>query len=100
LAPRNTGKEMRAALLEHVGQGRYVLPGACFALQAEELSELQKRIAQDRAPPVSDETLSDEEEGGDGEGLDSEIDPDAEALGGDESAGHPPNGADALRSAA
>ena len=100
LAPRNTGKEMRAALLEHVGQGRYVLPGACFALQAEELSELQKRIAQDRAPPVSDETLSDEEEGGDGEGLDFEIDPDAEALGDDEGAGHPPNGADELRSAA
>ena len=50
LAPRDTGKEMRAALIEHVGQGRYVLPAAHFALQAAELGELQKRVAGDRAP--------------------------------------------------
>ena len=98
LAPRNTGKEMRAALLEHVGQGHYVLPGACFALQADELSELQKRIAQDRAPPVSNETLGDDEENGDGEGLDLETDPDAEVHG--EGAGHLPDGTGELRSAA
>ena len=99
LAPRNTGKEMRAALLEHVGQGRYVLPNACFALQAEELSALQKRIADDRAPPVSNETLGDEEDGdGDSKGLDLEIDPDVEALG--DGTGHLAEGADELRSAA
>ena len=50
LAPRNTGKEMRAALLQHVGQSRYVLPAALFKLQAAELTELQKQIAADQAP--------------------------------------------------
>ena len=28
LTPRNTGKEMRVALLQHIGQNRYVLPAA------------------------------------------------------------------------
>ena len=62
IAPRNTGKEMRAALLQHIGQGRYVLPAACFGLQAEELAQLQKRIRDDREP----EPNVDDEEPGNG----------------------------------
>ena len=54
IAPRNTGKEMRAALLQHVGQNRYVLPAARFALQAAELGELQGLINGDRGTSAGD----------------------------------------------
>ena len=74
LAPRNTGKEMRAALLEHVGQDRYVLPEACFALQAAELLDLQKRIADDHASPASAVSI-DDEAAGDGDGNDASSGP-------------------------
>ena len=40
IQPRNTGKEMRAALIQHVGQGSYVLPAACFGLTADEVAML------------------------------------------------------------
>jgi ParB family chromosome partitioning protein len=43
--PRNTGKETRAALIEHVGQGTYVLPAARFALTEQEAAELRQRVA-------------------------------------------------------
>lgn len=43
--PRNTGKETRAALIEHVGQGTYVLPAARFALTVQEQVDLRQRIA-------------------------------------------------------
>ena len=84
LAPRNTGKEMRAALIEHVGQGRYVLPAAHFALRADELSELHDRTEADRSPdPIgeADESVD--------EGVDSADDPagevdDVDASGSDE----------------
>ena len=69
IAPRNTGKEMRAALLQHVGQSRYVLPAALFKLQAAELIELQKQISADRAPPGEDRASGedlDEDESHDG----------------------------------
>ena len=61
LAPRNTGKEMRAALIEHVGQDRYVLPAAHFTLQAAELSELHDRLVADRSPEAvgaTEETIA------------------------------------------
>ncbi len=47
IQPRNTGKEMRAALIQHVGQGSYVLPAACFGLTTTELGQLQERTAAD-----------------------------------------------------
>ena len=43
LAPRNTAKETRAALIAHVGKGTYVLPAARFALTKPELAELRRR---------------------------------------------------------
>ncbi len=43
--PRNTGKEMRAALKEHVGTGSYVHPAALFALSAADLTTLAERRA-------------------------------------------------------
>ena len=49
ILPRNTGKEMRAALKEHVGQGIYVHPGACFALTGDEQKDLARRRADDLA---------------------------------------------------
>ena len=85
LAPRNTGKEMRAALIEHVGQGHYVLPAARFALQAAELSELHNRIEADRSPDHSHDVDADGVEGADSaDGLDREVN-DAEAGAFDES---------------
>ena len=84
LAPRNTGKEMRAALIEHVGQGRYVLPAAHFALRAAELSELHDRIEADRSPdPIgeADETVDQGVDSADD--LAGEVD-DVDASGSDE----------------
>ena len=52
IQPRNTGKEMRAALIQHVGQGTYVLPAACFGLMAEEVAQLQDRTADDAEDPA------------------------------------------------
>ena len=65
IQPRNTGKEMRAALIEHIGQGHYVLPAARFALQGDELTCLQERVAVSTAaesePPADDtEPVKDE----------------------------------------
>ena len=84
LAPRNTGKEMRAALIEHVGQGRYVLPAAHFALRAAELSELHDRIEADCSPdPIgeADETVDQGVDSADD--LAGEVD-DVDASGSDE----------------
>jgi ParB/RepB/Spo0J family partition protein len=44
--PRNTGKATRAALIEHVGQGTYVLPAARFALTKAELEKLAAKAAE------------------------------------------------------
>ncbi len=49
ILPRNTGKEMRAALKEHVGQGIYVHPAACFGLTDDEQKDLARRRADDLA---------------------------------------------------
>ena len=70
IQPRNTGKEMRAALIQHVGQGSYVLPAACFGLTTTELEQLQERTADD-APGSAE--LPDAEEA-DGDGLPGEDD--------------------------
>ena len=75
-----------------------MLPGATFGLHADELIELQKRIADDHAPPVSDDTLGEdgESEGGDEFGV--EDGPDTAGFGhADESALDEP---DELRDAA
>jgi ParB/RepB/Spo0J family partition protein len=44
--PRNTGKATRAALIEHVGQGTYVLPAARFTLTKAELEKLAAKAAE------------------------------------------------------
>lgn len=44
--PRNTGKATRAALIEQVGQGTYVLPAARFALTGAELAKLEAKAAE------------------------------------------------------
>ncbi len=49
ILPRNTGKEMRAALKEHVGQGIYVHPAACFGLTDDEQKDLARHRADDLA---------------------------------------------------
>ncbi|MDA8249134.1 MAG: ParB N-terminal domain-containing protein [Rhodospirillales bacterium] len=58
-----TGKEIRAALIAHVGEGTYVLPAARFALSPVEVEELQERIAADEAGPFADAPLDDAEAG-------------------------------------
>lgn len=58
-----TGKEVRAALIAHVGEGTYVLPAARFALNPAEVEELQARIAADEAGPFADAPLDDAEAG-------------------------------------
>ena len=49
LLPRNTGKEMRAALKEHVRQGIYIHPAAWFALTDDEQKDLARRRTDDLA---------------------------------------------------
>ena len=53
IQPSNAGKEMRAALVQHVGQGTYVLPAACFGLIADEVAALQENTADDAQDPAS-----------------------------------------------
>ncbi len=79
IQPRNTGKEMRAALIQHVGQGTYVLPAACFGLTAEEVAQLQERTADDAGASAqpSDE---DEADAGDPPDPDDEPGEDAQLL--------------------
>ncbi len=58
ILPRNTGKEMRAALKEHVGQGIYIHPAAWFALTNDEQKHLAERRADDLAgdsTPIGDD---------------------------------------------
>ena len=58
ILPRNTGKEMRAALKEHVRQGIYIHPAAWFALTDDEQKDLARRRADDLAgdsTPTSDD---------------------------------------------
>ena len=43
VAPEPTGKATRAALIRHVGQGRYVHPAATFGLTADELAAARER---------------------------------------------------------
>ena len=78
LLPRNTGKEMRAALKQQVGQGRWVHPAALFALTSEEQGTLAKHCREDdtaktRGSRHPDDTDLDDDPGGD-EGLDREPD--------------------------
>ncbi len=49
ILPRNTGKEMRAALKEHVRQGIYIHPAAWFALTDDEQKDLARRRTDDLA---------------------------------------------------
>ena len=63
-----TGKEIRAALIAHVGEGTYVLPAARFALSREEVADLQQRIASDEAGRFVVEPLEDDERGEEGRG--------------------------------
>ncbi len=66
--PRNTGKATRAALIEQIGQGTYILPAARFALTTTELAKLEAKAAE-RAAYAStaeddpEEPLADVEEG-------------------------------------
>ena len=77
--PRNTGKATRAALIEQVGQGTYVLPAARFALTRAELKELEAKSADRTAYGASEEEESEGLEGGQqGEDLHGDVD-DAEA---------------------
>lgn len=55
LLPRNTGKEMRAALIEHVATGSYVHPAALFELTPAELAEHTRRAVVDREPGTDDQ---------------------------------------------
>jgi len=52
--PRQTGKATRAALVEHFGQGTYVLPAARFALTRAELERLETKTM-DRASYATSE---------------------------------------------
>ena len=66
--PRNTGKATRAALIEQIGQGTYILPAARFALSTTELAKLEakapERAAYDSAAEDDpEEPLADVEEG-------------------------------------
>ncbi len=61
-------KEMRAALVEHVGTSSWVRPAALFELTPAELAALEKRRTEDLTP-IEDETevaASDDEYGGEG----------------------------------
>ncbi len=49
ILPRNTGKEMRAALKEHIGPSTYVHPAAYFALTDDEQKDLARRRTDDFA---------------------------------------------------
>ena len=58
-----TGKDIRAALIAHVGQGTYVLPAARFELSDAELEALRESIADGAAGPyVPDASNEDENE--------------------------------------
>ena len=64
ILPRNTGKEMRAALKEQVGQGRWVHPAALFALTTDEQASLA-RTPPSPAPHLdsaSDDTVDHDDE--------------------------------------
>ncbi len=84
--PRNTGKEMRAALKEHVGTGSYVHPAALFALSAADLTTLAERRAADATPDEDEPSTAPSEEAGDDrfdlddapedDDPDSDVDPD------------------------
>ena len=66
--PRNTGKATRAALIEQIGQGTYILPAARFALSTTELAKLEAKAAEraaydSTAEDDPEEPLADVEEG-------------------------------------
>ena len=77
LLPCNTGKEMRAALIEHVGTGSYVHPAALFELTAAELAEHARRVATDQEPERNDD---------EGDASDDAPDPDEADIEEDETA--------------
>ena len=56
ILPRNTGKEMRAALKEQVGQGRWVHPATLFALTVDEQASLARDPS---SPEPSQDSASD-----------------------------------------
>ena len=60
VAPRNTGKETRAAMIAQVGQGRFVHPAALFPPTAK---ELQARRKPSSLVASEDEELDDEPDG-------------------------------------
>ena len=94
-----TGKATRAALIEQVGQGTYVLPAARFALTRAELDRLEAKAAV-RATYGSveedePEELSNGEEGEDLPNAAAEAGAPSEEDGGDLTADLPPPGNDA-----
>ncbi len=68
---------MRAALIQHVGQGSYVLPAACFGLTTAELEQLQERIADD-APGSAEPPDPEDADGEDLPGGDDDLPADGE----------------------
>ena len=60
VAPRNTAKETRAALIAHIGTGTYVHPAARFALTEAELAG----TAQTRPATAYDAEMDAGEDGG------------------------------------
>ena len=58
VAPRNTGKETRAAMIAHVGTGTFVHPAALFAPNAKELQG--HRTPPSLAPAEAGDSLDDE----------------------------------------
>ncbi len=79
LLPRNTGKEMRAALKQQVGQGRWMHPAALFALTSEEQGELAKQHREDeKAATQEGRHLDLDDDPREDERLDAEPDHDAD----------------------
>ncbi len=79
VAPRNTGKQTRAALIEHVGAGSFVHPAALFPPTAREL-EVRRSPAslidgEDKDPEADLQAAGEDENSADAAGLD----PDDEA---------------------
>ena len=55
VAPRNTGKATRAALIDRVGKGTFLLPAARFKLSAEERQKLAEDVTSVSEPDPEDE---------------------------------------------
>jgi len=87
VAPRNTGKETRAALIEHVGAGSFVHPAALFPPTARELEARRSPASlidgEDEDLEADLQAASENEGSADAAGLDPEADDDDAAGEGD-----------------